>query len=85
MQNLPFARYRAEQGREPSKLRHVQLLWISSLCYRYQGRFLGPSRKEKEDAGLDWHFCILWLDWHSSVCGRKVSVALLGLWVTVTV
>lgn len=53
LQDLPIARHRAQQGREPSVFRHLQLVWLSSLCCTYQDWFLCPDRKEKEDAGLD--------------------------------
>jgi hypothetical protein len=53
LQNLPFARYRAQQRREQIVLHHLQLLWIKTKCYCYQDWFLCSSRKEKKTTGLD--------------------------------
>jgi hypothetical protein len=47
LQDLPQPEYRAQQGREPSVLHHLQLVWISSLGRRYQDRFPKPGRPQK--------------------------------------
>jgi hypothetical protein len=54
---LPLPGYGVEQGREPSLFHYLQLLRISSFGPGHQDWFLGPDRKEKEDAGLScWYF-----------------------------
>lgn len=59
LQDVQVTRYRAQQGREPSVLRHLQLLRIQAQCHGYQDWFLCPGRQEKEAAaGLEWSGCI---------------------------
>lgn len=53
MQDLQVAQHRAQQGREPSVLRQLQLVRIPTNGHGHQDWFLGPDRQEKEDEGLD--------------------------------
>lgn len=52
LQNVQVPRHRAQQGREPSVLYHLQLVWIQTVRHGHQDWFLCPGRQEKEDAGL---------------------------------
>lgn len=54
VQDVQVARHGAQQGREPSVLRHLQLVRIQAQCYGHQDWFLCPGRQEKEAAGLEW-------------------------------
>ena len=47
LQDLPQPRHRAQQGREPSVLRHLQLLRISSFGRRHQDWFPWTGRPQK--------------------------------------
>lgn len=53
LQDLQVPRHRAQQGREPSVLHHLQQLRLATQCHRHQDRFLRPGRQEEEDAGLN--------------------------------
>lgn len=59
LQDLPQPRHRTQQGREPSVLRYLQLLRISSFRRGYQDRFPWPGWPQKE-AGLKGVFICLW-------------------------
>lgn len=52
MQDLPIARYRAQQGREPAVFRDLQLLRQSTKCDSHQDRILSASRQAQEDANI---------------------------------
>ena len=52
VQDLPITRHRAEQRREPSLLRHVQLMRLPKVRHCYQDWILCASRKEKEAADV---------------------------------
>lgn len=52
LQNVQITRYRAQQGREPSILHHMQQLRISTIRHRHQNWFHSTSRQEKKDAWL---------------------------------
>lgn len=52
LQDLQVPRHRAQQGREPTILHHLQQLRIPTQCHGHQDGFLGPGRQEKKDEGL---------------------------------
>jgi translation initiation factor 2 subunit 2 len=60
MQDLPFARHRAKQGREPSVLHHLQLVRLAPFGPSHQDGFLSPDWQEKEDAGLGCSCSLSW-------------------------
>lgn len=53
LQDVQIPRHGAQQGREPAVLYHLQLVRFAPVRYGHQDWFLGPSRQEKEDAGLN--------------------------------
>jgi hypothetical protein len=74
LQDLPQPRHRAQQGREPSVLRHLQLLRLPPFRHRHQDRFLRPSRQEKASARLNACILYLWLTgWWVSFEGGQAS------------
>ncbi|KAI9927738.1 hypothetical protein MW887_002590 [Aspergillus wentii] len=57
MQDLPQSRHRAQQGREPSVLRHLQLVRFSSFRRCHQDWFPWTGRSPKEtglNGGTRW-------------------------------
>ena len=54
VQDVQVARHGAQQGREPPVLPHVQLVRLEAQCHGDQDWFLGPGRKEAEDAGVSY-------------------------------
>lgn len=74
VQDVQVPRHRAQQGREPSVLRHLQLVRIQAQCHGHQDWFLGPGRQEKEAAGLERRCCVYgWLRGYG--CVRFGSMA----------
>lgn len=54
MQDVPQPRHRAQQGREPSVFRYLQLLRIPSFRRRHQDRFPFPDRPQKACGLSGW-------------------------------
>lgn len=54
LQDLQIPRHRAQQGREPSVLRHMQQLRLAPFGAGHQDWFLCPGRQAEKDAGLSY-------------------------------